>query len=355
MSTKRIEYIDALRGFTMILVVFAHVETYILQIEPNSTFVSELFISFRMPLFFFISGFISFKKNAVQDTTFFKKILFKKVRIQLTPTLFFGLLFTYLFSIGNVSDFIHNYYKFGYWFTISLLGMFVILYVCNFIIFSYFKKNTERIQIYTLLLITIIFIFCKSIYHRQPLFAKISDIFCFQQVCIYFPFFIFGYIVSHDKNKFHAFLDKSILQFCIIILFITTFYFKRTLPASSYEIHYILIFYRYFQETIIGLLGILIVYNLFRKTTAFSEKTDISILLQKIGRKTLDIYMLHYFFLSHIPHLGLYITNSNNIVVELSIVTFLSIIVIICCLLVSNILRMSKNLSSLLFGVKNSV
>ena len=56
----RIEYIDALRGFTMILVVFAHVETYMLEIEPNSTFVSSLFISL---LFYFIifcsAGFIA--------------------------------------------------------------------------------------------------------------------------------------------------------------------------------------------------------------------------------------------------------------------------------------------------------
>ena len=354
MQTKRIEYIDALRGFTMILVVFAHVETYVLSIEPNSTFISELFLSFRMPLFFFISGFISFKKNTVWDSTYLFKNLFKKAKIQIIPTLFFGLLFTYLFSIGNVSNFIHNYYKFGYWFTISLLGMFIIQYVCNFLVFSCFKKNTEKIQIYTLLFVTSILVFFKFIYDKQPIVANISDIFCFHQVCVYFPFFVFGYIVSHDKDKFHTFLDQRFKQLCIIILFIITFYFKRTSPTSFYEVHSIFILYRNFQEIIIGLLGILIVYNFFRKTAAFSEKTSISLILQKIGRRTLDIYMIHYFFLSYIPHIGNFITKSNNVVLELLFVTFLSIIVIICCLLISNILRMSKNLSSLLFGAKIS-
>ena len=41
---NRIEYIDALRGFTMILVVFAHVETFMFSIDPGETFISSLFI-----------------------------------------------------------------------------------------------------------------------------------------------------------------------------------------------------------------------------------------------------------------------------------------------------------------------
>lgn len=61
---KRIEWIDALRGFTMILVVFSHVELFTFELDPP-LFVNEVFISFRMPLFFFISGFIGYKANVV--------------------------------------------------------------------------------------------------------------------------------------------------------------------------------------------------------------------------------------------------------------------------------------------------
>jgi fucose 4-O-acetylase-like acetyltransferase len=56
---ERIQYIDALRGFTMLLVVFAHVETFSFQYMENATFLGEFFKLFRMPLFFFISGFIT--------------------------------------------------------------------------------------------------------------------------------------------------------------------------------------------------------------------------------------------------------------------------------------------------------
>ena len=68
MATKRLEYIDALRGFTMILVVFAHIINYGYHItdakaETMDTF-NNLFIRFRMPLFFFISGFVLYLKSA---------------------------------------------------------------------------------------------------------------------------------------------------------------------------------------------------------------------------------------------------------------------------------------------------
>ena len=59
MAKVRIHYIDALRGFTMLLVVFAHVLTFGFGMQKS--FLSELFITFRMPMFFFISGFIGYK------------------------------------------------------------------------------------------------------------------------------------------------------------------------------------------------------------------------------------------------------------------------------------------------------
>lgn len=351
--TKRIEYIDALRGFTMILVVFAHVETYVLSIEPNSTLISELFISFRMPLFFFISGYISYKRGFAWNSSSYLINLLKKTRIQIIPTIIFGLSFTYLFEKGNICDFVNNYHKFGYWFTICLWGIFVILYTCNFILFNCSKKNKEKLSILVLSMIAVVLTLFRFLYDKHPLVAEISDVFCFHQVCVYYPFFIFGYFVSHNKDKFHGFLDNNIVQFCVPTLFIIAFYYKRTLPDSFYLINGGMLLYRSFEYIIIGLLGICFVYNIFRKNTVFSTDSYCVVLLREVGRRTLDIYMLHYFFLSKIPDLGTFLVSSTtNLTLELLVVSLLSIAVIACCLLISNILRMSKNLSYILFGVK---
>ena len=187
MKSQRIEYIDALRGFTMILVVFAHVETFMLQIDPGRTILSSLFLSFRMPLFFFISGYISYKKENIWNKKFYISSILRKGRIQLVPTLFFGVLYTYLFSIGNIYGFLCNNNKYGYWFTLSLLGMFAILYLNNFLI-SCNKNRSERLLKISLILIAFTLFLFKFIYDKNIEIRTISDIFCFHQICLGYVF-----------------------------------------------------------------------------------------------------------------------------------------------------------------------
>ena len=76
-SGGRIEYIDAMRGFTMILVVLQHVASFCWHVYGNAPSVHEYLVQFRMPMFFFISGFVLFKAGVTWDlqqvVRFFKK------------------------------------------------------------------------------------------------------------------------------------------------------------------------------------------------------------------------------------------------------------------------------------------
>lgn len=62
-TTKRIEYIDALRGFTMILVVLQHVATFGWELPLGAPNIHTYLAQIRMPLFFFISGFVLYKAS----------------------------------------------------------------------------------------------------------------------------------------------------------------------------------------------------------------------------------------------------------------------------------------------------
>ena len=56
---QRLEWLDALRGFTMLLVVTNHVYDMSFVTNPKYSMFMSLCLLFRMPLFFFISGFPS--------------------------------------------------------------------------------------------------------------------------------------------------------------------------------------------------------------------------------------------------------------------------------------------------------
>ena len=112
----RIGYIDALRGFTMLLVVCWHI-VYFSKVRIFG--VLEFFSLFRMPLFFFISGFILYKKDYVWNIFNSFKFLSKKFLVQIIPTVIFLSLYMFIFSINTFTDRLN-----GYWFTNTLFEYF---------------------------------------------------------------------------------------------------------------------------------------------------------------------------------------------------------------------------------------
>ncbi len=116
MAKKRIAYIDAMRGFTMILVVYAHVCYFCLD-GPLMGF-NRIFYLFRLPCFFMISGWL-FEPVARRP---FKEVIRHKAMVQLLPT------FIFLLLLAPPPEFFHQLgtLKGGYWFTFVLFEFFVI-------------------------------------------------------------------------------------------------------------------------------------------------------------------------------------------------------------------------------------
>ena len=138
--SKRIGYIDAMRGFTMILVVYSHVCNFCLG-DRSMAFNDVLFL-FRLPCFFFISGWLfqgTWGKGTVpcvSSTADYTgtvphtsnpvhsvwSIIKHKFRVQIVPTLIF------LFLLSPPPAYFHQFgaFKGGYWFTFALFYFFVI-------------------------------------------------------------------------------------------------------------------------------------------------------------------------------------------------------------------------------------
>lgn len=348
---NRIEYIDALRGFTMILVVFYHLALY--SFKSDSSLVNQLFMSFRMPLFFFISGFIGYKVGIDWNSKTWWIMTRKKILIQLIPTFVFGFIYAYTYRHIDASTFIMDMTKYGYWFTIVLLEMFIIIYSMNALVYNDNPKVFKKRQIVILIFLSIVLFITKYILSVNPVINKVNNIFSLYCLFKYFPYFAIGYISAMNKEKFHKFLDQKYTSCLLIISFITAFYINLIYIYPNITISSVRVLY-HLVTALIGVLGLLVVYNSFRiyKET-FASATRIGRLLQYVGRRTLDIYMLHWFFLPLLPNVSSIFSSNKNALLELIVGGGLSLVVIATCLIVSNVLRTSPILAKYLFGVKS--
>ena len=345
MISKRIEYIDALRGFTMLLVVFAHIEAYSFFGMQHTTIVGSVFQLFRMPLFFFISGYIAYK-----DTVLNKEWLIKKLRVQLIPATIFGLLYCHF----HFSGFIADTSKAGYWFTYVLLEMFLIYYLLSYVAYK-IKGASSKIFCMSAIVFAVILYVLRLPFKNIPLLNEIGCIISAHYLFTYFHFFVCGLLASKYKCFFEKILDNKYIIGVAIIVFVFGSYIEYYIISpklefwcyNSYKILYEII------ETVCAYMGIFILYGFFRKNQdVFNCSTQLGKNMQFVGRRTLDIYLLHYFLLPFLPMVGDFLINYPNAVLELFVGMILSLCVVGVCLIISNIIRTSSFLSYWLLGSK---
>ena len=106
--------------------------------------------------------------------------------------------------------------------------------------------------------------------------------------------------------------------------------------------------------TLARFLLLTIVFMYFRHYQQyFTQQTIIGTSLQYIGRRTLDIYLIHYLFLPNLPTLGAFFNQyRHNFVLDTTISVLLALIVIGFSIITSNLLRVSPFFKKWLFGRK---
>jgi surface polysaccharide O-acyltransferase-like enzyme len=83
----------------------------------------------------------------------------------------------------------------------------------------------------------------------------------------------------------------------------------------------------------------------------FTQRTVVGRSFQYIGRRTLDIYLIHYLFMPNLPTLGSFFSQyRHNFILDTTVSVFLALLVIGFSVITSNILRVSPFLKKWLFG-----
>ena len=306
--SKRINYLDALKGLAIILVVIGHIADGYLNansFESHNLILFNIYnfiYSFHMPLFILISGFIF-------SQAYFKNKEIKKEKIirQILNLVYLYLVFSILQWIFKyfLSDFVNT--KVGikdlyllvikpmapYWYLYNL----VCYYLVTYFLYKIIKNKYLKIGV-------LIVFFSLSI-----LFFKISIIY-------FFVFFSIGFYINQINNEksSNIYYGGFIISLILYFIFYDYQLYYNQMPIIG---------------TIIALIVSLSVFELFKKKNISNS------FLEYIGRNSLEIYLIHCYFtaFNRIVLIKIGITNFYiNFIVNL-------IISIVICLFISQITK----------------
>lgn len=346
----RIEWLDAMRGFTMILVVMFHVSTQSFCQLDNSSSSTPFLLLFRMPLFFFVSGFLVYKPTFEYSIKKYISLVAKKVRIQLLPTIIFFILCVSIRHENifvTMVEFLSTPAKGGYWFTWSLLHLFLFYYTIQIVLNKFSKSrkikwDTVFIIFWCIAVLLYFMLFMPSKFNFNTPFWDYSSL---TQTIKYLQFFIVGILARHYWGQIENIFDSK--NFSLFIIIISVVCSLECLKFHNFSLP---------VEHVIRLVAIyslvIIVLMFFRfYKDSFSRNTIIGQSLQYIGTRTLDIYLIHFILLPVLPSIGSFLSLYRpNFLLEIVLSLSVSLIVIGGCLIISNILRVSPILSKYLFG-----
>ena len=334
MGKQRIEYIDAMRGFTMILVVFSHVCS--MCFGDRSMGYNEVFFLFRLPCFFFISGWLFDPHKGS-----FNSVARHKFMVQIVPTMIFLLLLAppplFFSRLGAT--------KGGYWFTFVLFEFFIISMLS--------ERFCKKWSLWLAIVLSVSSYFYDAYYNRYfSHFGWMTDAVGFLsfKTWRFYLFFYLGILIKRNFDDFLCLTNK----YYVIILVILCFSIMAYLPHSDN------VAVSYFIFAIAGVSGMVMIFTIFRYLGSYISSHPSFLFplstfhpLKYIGTRTLDICLLHYFFLPRflLPY-GEQLRAYDSQPLEFLVAFVLALIILAVCLLVSYLIRLSPFMGHYLFGAK---
>ena len=352
--TKRLSWLDALRGFTMILVVAYHVAQVTFQETEKTSAALPFLVLMRMPLFFFVSGFLAYKASFSWTIPNALRLTWKKLKVQVIPTLVFLCIFVIFRVKGDFWDgfmrLLASPTKGGYWFTWVLLQMFIIYYVCCYVGNMFNSKfKIQNSKWFLLFAVWALSVFAYETLYLPKVFSYHKDMFfaysSLVQTIRYMQFFLLGNIVRRYWTQFERLFDSPWFFPLVVTVAVVC-------CADIFQLHTLRKVWTNLPRTTAMYALLLLVVMFFRHyQTWFDEGQRVGRFLSFIGTRTLDIYLLHFLLLPKMPQVGQWLNaNQPNFLLSIVLSVSVALVVIAFCLLASQLLRVSPFLQLYLFG-----
>jgi fucose 4-O-acetylase-like acetyltransferase len=269
MNSQRLQYIDALKGIAIVMVVIGHVELYVLK-SPGviTTFVSLLHI----PIFMFLAGQMLFK--SIESNNSKCQLISGRFRRLIIPFFSFTLLYALLANV-SLSTIYFSDYKYGFWFTLSLFNLLLITYLIN-------KISVRKNYLDILLYLAVYLVIC-SIFYFKVIPYKLDLLFSYKQIVYYYPIIVFGFLVGKYPEFLYEILNKWYVAIFAFICFILCVIIFRVYNLSSLIL-----------LIISNLTGFISIHFVFKN---YFDKIPFNILLCNLGKRSIEIYMIHFFYI----------------------------------------------------------
>lgn len=324
---QRIDYIDRMKGLAIFLVVMGHV--YGMDFAQSDDVVYRVICSFHMPLFMFLSGLVAC--SGVVAPYWGVGKLSKKLKGLLLPLIAFGMCFTTTISkdfLTSLIGFLESPNKNGYWYLMTLAVFYVSL--------SLYRLNVKQKWYIDVVLAIAIW---GGMFTLWKYTAQAKDYFCMLNCGNFYPFFMLGVMTT----KYNL-LDKMqkanwLFSLCIVayaFLFCVDMPFHALVSLNKHIFSPFCMVY--------------IVVTLFvgrHGAMSYGEK-----ILDFVGKRTLDIYVIHYFFINmiHLKDLGNNWEVTDNSLLMFIVAVGLSVVITALSIGVGYILHKGKIIEKFVYG-----
>lgn len=349
MDRQRLQWLDAMRGFTMLLVVAYHVAQFAFGLNLKNSTSFPFLVLFRMPLFFFVSGFLSYRPSFQWTADNVRGLLWKKLLVQVIPALVFLSIYIVFRLKGTFgSEFVHLMSlstKGGYWFTFVLLQMYVVFYILLFPLpdGKWRRWAVAVLWVCSLFVYETLYMPKTFSYFKDPFFRYTSIV----ETIRFFHFFLFGCLVRCYWSRFQRLLDTSWFFPLLALLAVIC-------CADIFRWHTLKFVWTNLPRTLAMYSLVLMVVQFFRHYSQwFSSQFALGRVMQYVGCRTLDIYLLHFIVMPSLSGVGKWLnTHQPNFLLEQLSTISVAIPVVGFCCLISHFLRTSPFLECYLFGVR---
>ena len=337
--SHRIEFIDNIRGFAILLVVIGHAiacsyqdwrEVCIFsQTQSREYMVSgaiwQVIYSFHMALFFMVSGYLSGISNITRNNI--GSLLKNKTLRLLIPYM----------ATGYIIYFVRGYW--GYWFLMTLYEM-SILWIILYVLLK--KLNPASVMWRDILVMALVYGLLRGL-SIISLTASYIDV----NLLKYFIPFCFGCLMRRHPVIERMVRDRQSYTLCLVLFFL--------LFISRYFIEipllYTIIKKADYFLSILALSACIAVFSFFMN--GINHKSEK--LLGYLGKASMPIYILHFLFVVRIASVGCFFLRQNavtSITIQIIYSLLVSIVAISLSLFLYIILRRSSLVRLLMFGEK---